>query len=104
MRHALLLALALSFASPAWAQTAAAEDDETPAADAPVVVPMGTQKPRAAAAPAAGAGTDLRAMRAAIEKQGKEIAALKTENTHLRDQIKLLYSIVNKLAGLDAGK
>lgn len=104
----LAVALGLALGAGAWAQ------DEEPAAEAPPVkraAPAAAAeeeeeaatpppKPKAAKPDAAPAGP----LAAKVEKQGKELAALKKENDKLKEQVRLLYSIVNKLAGLNQGR
>jgi hypothetical protein len=94
----ILLVIFLNIAvQTAWA---AAEEEEAPAQEP---APVATPKPKSRT----GGGnleSQLKAVNAKLEKQGRDLATLKVENGKLRDQIKLLYSIVNKLAGLQSGK
>ena len=78
---------------PAAAPAAAAEEEE----ETPVALPA-TPK---AKAPKADAALPTGPLANRVEKQGKELAALKKENDELKKQVRLLYLIVNKLAGLN---
>lgn len=85
---------------------ARAQADEEPAAEAPPAKKpkaaeeeeeVATPAPKKSKAEAASSGP----LAVKVEKQGKELAALRKENDELKKQVRLLYLIVNKLAGLN---
>ena len=70
--------------------TVATDDDDAPAAAPKAKAPK-------ADAPAGS-------LAARVDKQAKELAQLKKDNDELKKQVRLLYLIVNKLAGLNPGQ
>jgi len=113
----ILVGILLAACGPAVVTTALAqpqvtsEEDETPAPEAPPVRPAGPASPRTkptrpgVPAPAAGGSEgSVKALASRLDKQSKELTQLKAENARLREQVRLLFSIVNKLAGLSQGR
>jgi len=83
------------------------EDDETPAAEAPPV-PKSREPSRVVKSTKSTSSPSqdgpFKAVQSRLDRQSKEIAQLKQENVRLREQVRLLFSIVNKLAGLQQGQ
>lgn len=111
-----LAALALVLCAGTLAPLPALAQDEEPAAEAPPVrkakpapaeaeeeeeeTPAAAPAPKPRATPKGDAAITPGPLASKVEKQGKELAALKKENDELKKQVRLLYLIVNKLAGL----
>jgi hypothetical protein len=107
----IILGLLLFIGTVGWGQTPrepqVTSEEEAPAAEAPPVAKPQLREPVpkiVKPVPSPSPDGSPKTIQSRIDRQGKEIAQLKQENAKLKEQVRLLFSIVNKLAGLQQGR